>query len=181
MTCIVGVRKGRRVWLGGDRAATADGTLDRTILDEPKVFRVGEVGFGVCGLPKVIDAIKHADLPTQHASGDRRFLVNELIPAVRDVLRRLDCTFDEPPHGTCFHGKMLLAYRGHLLQVDSNFQLVSSERGYCSVGSGSSLALGSLAGTEHVEDARERVLTALEVSARGNAGVAGPFDVVVVG
>lgn len=181
MTCIVGVEKDGVVWLGGDRAATEDGSLNRSIIRDPKVFRRGELGFGVCGLPKVIDAIAHAiDLPTQTKGSDRAFLVGELVPALRAGLTRLDCTSDEPPYGTCFVGSSLLAYRGCLYVLQSNFQLVSNARDYAAVGSGASFALGSFAETWRIDQPRKRVVAALRAAADGNAGVSGPFDVIVV-
>lgn len=179
MTCIVGVVKGNTVYLGGDRAAT-DGELNRTIIKTPKVFLKGDVGFGVCGLPKVMDALQHGtELPTQSGGDDKEFLVGTLVPAIREGLKRLDCTADHPEYGTCFHGAMLVAYRGALYDLQGNFQLVEAASGYASVGSGSKLALGSLASTKKVGNARKRVLMALEAST-GNAGCAPPFDVVVV-
>jgi len=181
MTCIVGVSKEGTVWLGGDRAAT-DGNLNRTIIGDPKVFMRGELGIGVCGSPKVMDAVAHAiELPVQRSGTARGFLVGELVPAMRAGLKALDCTADEQGHGTCFRGAMLLAYRGEVYTLEMNFQLVKGSRGYASVGSGSDLALGSLAETWRFDSPRKRILASLKAAADGNAGVAPPFDIVVVG
>lgn len=179
MTCIVGVVKGGDVYLGGDRAAT-DGELNRTIIKNPKVFVKGDVGFGVCGLPKVMDALQHGtQLPEQSGGDPKEFLISTLIPAIREGLKALDCTSDHPEYGTCFQGAMLVAYRGALYNLQGNFQVVEADSGYASVGSGSKLALGSLASTKKMGNAKKRVLTALEAST-ANAGCAPPFDVVVV-
>ena len=181
MTCIVGVAKEGTVWLGGDRAAVNE-SLTRTIIGDPKVFLRGEVGVGVCGLPKVMDAVAHAIEFPRHRSGSARsFLVSELVPALREGLKRLDCTVDEPGHGTCFNGAMLIAYRGDLYTLEGNFQLVKNSKSYASVGSGAELALGSLAETWRLVSPRKRVLAALHAAADGNAGVSAPFDIVVVG
>lgn len=185
MTCIVGLIKGGTVWLGGDRAAT-DGHLNRTLLKEPKIFTKGEIGFGVCGLPKVMDALKHAiELPTQSGDDDRAFLVSELVPAIRDGLVKLDAAGkDTNPFGggsgdVTFQGAMLVAYRGKLYQLEGNFQLVEGAEDFASVGCGSALALGSFASTKKVRNPRKRVLAALEASTK-NAGCAPPFDVLFV-
>lgn len=181
MTCIVGVSKEGSVWLGGDRAAV-DGGLNRTIIGDPKVFLRGELGIGVCGLPKVMDAVAHViTLPRQRSGEARTFLVGELVPALRAGLKELDCTSEEQGYGTCFNGAMLLAYRGEVYTLEGNFQLVKGTRGYASVGSGAELARGSLAETWRLDNPRRRVLAALKAAADGNAGVAPPFDVVVVG
>jgi ATP-dependent protease HslVU (ClpYQ) peptidase subunit len=184
MTCIVAVLKGKTVFLGGDRAAT-DGHLNRTILKEPKVFIKGELGFGVCGSPKVMDALKHSiEMPTQSSGDDRAFLVSELVPAIREGLVKLDAAgVDSSPFGggsgVTYEGEIIVAYRGKLYRMQSNFQLIEGGEGYASVGSGSQLALGSLAATKKWSNAKKRVLAALEAST-GNAGCAPPFDVLEV-
>lgn len=180
MTCIVAVEKNGTIWLGGDRAAT-DNKLDRQIIRDPKVFLKGEVGFGVCGMPKVMDALAHViDLPKQKGDNDRAFLVGELVPALREGLKALDCTAEEPGYGTCFAGEMLVAYRGVIYKLQGNFQLIAGERNYSATGSGEPFALGSLAESWRMDDPRKRVIAALQAAADANAGVAPPFDVVVV-
>lgn len=187
MTCIVGLVDGKNVWLGGDRAAT-DGGLNRTLLKEPKIFAKGEIGFGVCGLPKVMDALKHGiDLPEQTGTDDRKFLVTELVqlvPAIREGLVKLDAAGkDTSPFGgggdVVFEGAMLVAYRGHLYTLEGNFQLVEGDEKFASVGSGSKLALGSFDSTRKTRGAKKRVLMSLEASTK-NAGCAPPFDTLLV-
>lgn len=184
MTCIVGLVEGKQVWLGGDRAATDQG-LNRTLLKEPKIFAKGEVGFGVCGSPKVMDALKHGiDLPEQADGDDRKFLVTVLVPAIRDGLVKLDAAGqDTSPFGggpgIQFDGAILVAYRGHIYNLQSNFQLVEGDEKFASVGSGSKLALGSFTATKKVRNAKKRILMALEASTQ-NAGCAPPFDTLVI-
>ena len=184
MTCIVGLVDGKKVWLGGDRAAT-DGGLNRTLLKEPKIFAKGDIGFGVCGLPKVMDALKHGiELPKQAGGDDKTFLVTEVVPAIREGLKKFDAAGpDNSPFGgtgeICFEGAMLVAYRGRLYNLQGNFQLVEGEEKFNSVGSGSRLALGSFDSTRKVWSAKKRVLQALEASTK-NAGCAPPFDTLVI-
>lgn len=184
MTCIVGLIDGDKVWLGGDRAAT-DGGLNRTLLKEPKIFTKGDIGFGVCGLPKVMDALKHAiDLPQQSGGDDKSFLVAEVVPAIREGLKKFDAAGpSSSPFGgsneICFEGAMLVAYRGRLYELEGNFQLVEGEEKFASVGSGSKLAIGSFDSTRKVSNAKKRLLMALEASTK-NAGCAPPFDTLVV-
>lgn len=91
MTCIVGLVSGKSVWLGGDRVATDSG-LNRTLIKEPKVFKKGYIGFGVCGLPKVMDAIQHAiEMPPYSGEDPKAFLVTQVIPAIREGLKKLEC------------------------------------------------------------------------------------------
>jgi ATP-dependent protease HslVU (ClpYQ) peptidase subunit len=178
MTCIVGLVKGNKVWLGGDRAAT-NGALERTLIKEPKIFLKGNIGFGVCGLPKVIDALQHTvEMPMNSDGKDSKaFLVGDVVPAIRDGLKALECT-EEHNGQSYFAGAMLIAYQGRLFQLEANFQLVESAKGFDAVGSGAEPALGSLRASHG--NPRKRLLEALKVSAENNAGVAPPFDVIVV-
>jgi 20S proteasome alpha/beta subunit len=179
MTCIVGTVKNGVVWLGGDRAATSH-NLDRTIIKEPKVFVKDGVGFGVCGLPKVMDAIQHAiEFPQQSQGSSKSYLVSQLIPAIRDGLKKLECT-EEHNGQQYFHGALLIGYKGNLYELEANFQLIESANGFGAVGSGAEAALGSLRETKGMKDPKKRLLRALEVSAENNAGVAPPFDVIMV-
>lgn len=177
MTCIVGLVKGDTVWLGGDRAAT-DGGLNRTLIKEPKVFEKGLIGFGVCGLPKVMDALQHTiELPPYSGGDDKGYLVGEVVPAIREGLKKLECT-EEHNGQQYFHGAMLIGFLGRLYELQGNFQLVEAANGFGAVGSGSEPALGSLRSTKG--NPRKRLLEALKVSAENNAGVAPPFDVIVI-
>lgn len=182
MTCICGIVKGGTVWLGGDSAATNGGNLDRTIINDHKVFVRENVAFGVCGSPKVMDAIAHVlELPVHQPNvSNRAYLVGELAPAMTNVLKKLDCVVVDPSYGTCFNGAMLIGYNGALYQMEGNFQLIQAARGYDSVGSGSPAALGSLRSTRGWSNPRKRILEALKVSSEENAGVAPPFNVVHV-
>lgn len=177
MTCIVGLVKGDTVWLGGDRAAT-DGGLNRTLIKEPKVFEKNHIGFGVCGLPKVMDALQHAiEIPPYSGEDDKGYLVAKVIPAVREGLKKLECT-EEHNGQQYFHGAMLIGFMGRLYQLEANFQLVESANGFGAVGSGAEPALGSLRSSKG--NPKDRLLEALKVSAENNAGVAPPFDVIAI-
>lgn len=177
MTCIVGLIKGSSVWLGGDRAATGGG-LNRTLIKEPKVFEKNNIGFGICGLPKVMDALQHAiELPPYDGGDAKTYLVGSVVPAVREGLKKLECT-EEHNGQQYFAGQLLIGFRRRLFQLESNFQLIESSRGFDAVGSGAEPALGSLRSTRG--NPRKRLLEALKVSAENNAGVAPPFDVIEI-
>jgi len=181
MTCIVGLIKGRTVWLGADSAST-DTQFHKTIIKDPKVFVRGRIGLGVCGYPKVMDALSSGiDMPEQSCNDDRAFLVNELVPTIRDGLVRLDAAFrDEKTSEIVFNGEALLAYNGKLYKLQSNFQLIQARAGFDTTGSGGDLAMGSMASTAHVRNPKKRILMALEAASANNAGCAPPYVIVSV-
>lgn len=178
MTCIVGLVSGDSVFLGGDRAAT-DGGLGRTLIKEPKVFEKGDVGFGVCGLPKVMDVVQHVvELPPFNGGDAKAYLVASVVPTVREALKKYECTETARGGQQQFHGAMLIGFRGRLFLMEGNFQLVEAAKPWAAVGSGQEPALGSLRQSKGL--ARDRLIEALEVSAENNAGVAPPFDVIEI-
>jgi len=176
MTCIAGIVEKNDVWLAGDRAATGGG-LSRILIKHPKIFIKSGIGIGVCGLPKVIDAVQQAiDLPTKPKNmATKEFLIKVLVPVLREGLKKYECTEDH--NGSqVFHGAMLIACSGELHELESNFQLIETSNGFNAVGSGGEAALGSLRASKGTGNAHYRLKKALEVSAENNAGVAPPFD-----
>lgn len=180
MTCIVGIESKGKVYVGGDSAGTrADGS-QRSLADK-KVFINDGILFGVCGLPKVMDALEHGlDVPKRSRKDNvRKYINRQLMPAIIETLDDAQCT--EKHHGSSsFEGAFLMAFAGKLYTVETNFQVITTARGFNSVGSGSDIAMGSLHASRNVRNARARILTALEASAINNAAVRPPFTVLSV-
>ena len=178
MTCIIGVAKRGTVYLGGDSAGTS-GDLSQRVIGDKKVFKRDKYIFGICGLPKVMDALRYAiELPVQEkGSDDRQFVAAELLPAIKAGLKEYGCTEHE---GEKFHGAILFGYRGKLYRIESNFQVITNAYEFDAVGSGADIAMGSLHATTRDFNVRNRILKALEASAINNAGVRPPFTIVSV-
>lgn len=180
MTCIVGIEGKNTVWLGGDSAATA-GDGSQTLIADKKVFVNGDIAFGICGSPKIIDPLMYTKFAKQKRGEDNReYVATVLVPMIKHAFKEAGCTVEHPEAGEVFHGEILFGVGGKLYRMQSNFQLITDSQGYASVGSGSDIALGSLHATKKDSNARRRILTALEASALGNAGVRPPFAIVSV-
>jgi len=177
MTCIVGIQKGRSVWLGGDSAATG-GDGSQMLIADKKVFVNGDVVFGICGSPKIIDPLRFAELPKQgRGQDDRQFVAGELVPTIKEAFKHAGCVVQHKDHGEMFEGAILFGTSGKLYRMECNFQLITDAYGFDSVGSGSDIAIGSLHATKRDGNVRRRIITALEASAIANAGVRPPFAV----
>ena|SRR3990167_1385107 len=176
MTCIIGIENKGKVWMGGDSAGTSEDFSQR-VLGDKKVFQKDSLVFGVCGLPKVMDALRYAiELPKQQkGTDDRQFVAAELLPAIKAGLKVEGCTEGD---GETFHGAILFGYRGKLYRIESNFQIITNAYGFDSVGSGADIAIGALHGSTKDKNAKRRIVQALEASAINNAGVRPPFTVV---
>jgi ATP-dependent protease HslVU (ClpYQ) peptidase subunit len=180
MTCIVGIEGKNTVWLGGDSAATSsDGS--QTLIADKKVFVNGDIAFGICGSPKIIDPLMFTKFtPQKRGENNREYVGTVLVPMIKQAFKDSGCSVEHPEHGEVFQGEVLFGVGGKLYRMQSNFQLITDSQGYASVGSGSDIALGSLHATKRDGNAKRRIMTALEASALANAGVRPPFAVVSV-
>lgn len=179
MTCIAGLVDGKNVWLAGDRAATGGG-LNRILLKHPKIFMKSNIGFGICGSPKIANAIEHVLVMPEHEKGlePSTYLISRLVPAMRECLQSIDATVEH--NGQQYlEGGMLIAFKGELYQLECNFQVTQTANGFDAIGSGGEAALGSLRASRGV-GARKRLKMAMETSAENNAGVAPPFDYLLI-
>ena len=194
MTCIVGLQSGKSVLIGGDSAGTS-GNLSQRILGDKKVFNKGKFVFGVCGLPKVIDAIRYTfDIPEQDKSEeDRAYISATFLPAFKECLKEAGCFAGEHDREESGHeesesnqdnleevfvGAVLFGYKGKLYRIESNFQIITNAYEFDAVGSGQDIAIGALHSSKKNSNAKKRILSALEASAINNAGVRPPFTIV---
>jgi len=176
MTCIVGLVDRNVVWLAGDSAATS-GSGAQTIIGDKKVFKVGSFIFGVCGSPKVMDAIKYRlELPQRPKDvDDRGFIGSTFADAFKTALDAGGCV-----EGDQFSGEVLVGYNGGLYRIQGNFQVITSSDRFAAVGSGADIALGAMHSNETLRDPKKRLFNALEASTRNNATVRPPYSVVSV-
>lgn len=180
MTCIVGIEHKNTVWLGGDSAATS-GDGSQMLIGDSKVFVNGDVAFGICGSPKVFDPLKFTKFTKQkRGTDDREFIAKTLVPEIKAAMKEAGCVTEHPQHGEMFEGAILFGTRGKLYRMECNFQIITDSFGFDSVGSGASIAIGSLHATKTMREPKKRIITALEASAIANAGVRPPFNVVSV-
>lgn len=180
MTCIVGIQQGNTVYLGGDSAATG-GDLSQMVIADKKVFVNGDIAFGICGSPKIIDPLMFTKFPKQpKGMGDREFVSTQLVPSIKDAFAKAGCMRMDEKHGEHFEGAILFGIAGKLYRMEPNFQLLTDAYGFDAVGSGQDIAIGSLHATKGNRNARSRIMKALEASAIANAGVRPPFVVVSV-
>lgn len=183
MTCIVGIQKGNKVWLGGDSAATS-GDLGQLLIADKKVFVNDELGvaFGICGSPKIIDPLRFTKFTKQaRHENDREYVSTVLVPEIKEAFKKSGCVIDNPNHGELFEGTILIGAKGKLYRMECNFQLITNAYGFDAIGSGADIAIGSLHATKAANNPKQRILMALEASAIGNAGVRPPFTIVSVG
>jgi ATP-dependent protease HslVU (ClpYQ) peptidase subunit len=177
MTCIVAVKSGGRVLLGGDSAGVA-GYVTRAVA-RPKVFASGEYVIGYTSSFRMGQLLEFGfSPPVLYPEEDVfRAMVARFIPGLRQALKDGGWSKTENGHET--GGSFLVGIRGRVFEVHGDFQVFEPLDGISAVGCGNEFALGSLAASEEAGvGPRESVMRALKAAARFSGGVCEPFHVV---
>lgn len=155
-TCIVGIAHKGTVWMGCDSMASS--AYLKLALKEPKIFRNGDMLFGVCGTVRIRDVIEFTTPPERGESmtSDREYLVRSYAPTLRNAMK--DAGILETVDGIDeWGGAMLIGYRGKLYSMEGDFALMEQKE--WATGSGCEYALGSLFSTSG--EPQKRIKTAL--------------------
>lgn len=178
MTCIAGYVYDNKVYIGADSAGTS-GT-DITIRKDDKVFKVGEIVIGGTTSFRMLQILKYIFKPPSISQNidEHEYMCTEFIPAVREVFKQegfMQKDIDGEDKGGCF----LVGIRGRLFTVYSDFQVSESIEPIQAVGCGQDYALSALyIYSQHLNDPRDVVLYALEVSETFSSAVQGPFKIL---
>lgn len=178
MTCIIGAKYGDIIWMGCDSQLTSG--WDRGILPrDSKVFRVGNLLFGVSGKFRAAQIIKyHLNIPEQGDKFELEYIVSDVVESIRDILKEKGYAHVEYNNESSQNDEILIGYRGELYRVGSNYSAALIVGPFCATGSGEHYAIGAM---EILYDTTPNPIHAitrsLEVAAKYNIGVAGPFHV----
>lgn len=180
MTVIVALVEDGNTWIGGDTAGThLDNWLQQTGL-ESKVWRNGEVVFGGCGSFRIMQLLRHKMiLPAVPEDGDEmEYLVGDFMDAVRAALAEGGAlsVWDEDETEGMDESGYIVAVRGRIFEVYSDFGVGEFEDGFCAIGCGKQFALGSLRST--IGKPKQRLKAALDAAEHFSAGVRGPMTIV---
>lgn len=148
MTCIVGVEKNGRVYLGADSCGSNGYSQFVTV--EPKVFRNGE--------------------------DDHAYLCTDFIDAVRACLK--EGGFTQVKDNVEIGGFCLVGYRGRLYYLENDFHLRRVCFGVGAVGAGDMVALGALHAAPQNLTPRQRLERALSAASEFVVGVTPPFHFI---
>ncbi len=136
MTCIVGLEFEGKVIIGGDVQGT--GWNSKVIHTQPKVFHKSGVAFGYTTSYRFGQVLEHGlKNPVIPEDGEEvyRWLVTVLVPDIAESLKA--AAFEGG-------GNCLIGVKGQLWELQNDFSVLRSIRGYGAVGSGTEYALGSL-------------------------------------
>jgi len=138
MTCIVGCEFDGKVYLGGDIQGT--GWNNKVVHTQPKVFNKKGVIFGYTTSYRFGQLLEHS-LPDpvvpENDTEIYRWLISVLVPAIKAVLKENDYEGG---------GNCLIGVKSQLWELQNDFSVLRSVKGYAAVGSGYEYATGAIHG-----------------------------------
>lgn len=174
MTCIVGIVEEEKAYIGADSCAW-DGLVRRASQLE-KVFRNGRFVIGYTSSFRMGQLLQYRlQVQAQNGEGDLEYMVCQFAEAVRSCLK--DYGYARVDSNEESGGAFLVAYKGKLYQVASDFQVNFYRDGLAVVGSGTAFAYGALFALRHLKP-RARIERALEAAAYCNPYVMPPFTIL---
>ncbi len=184
-TCIVALKQGDAVYIGGDSAGTESGSLKSTIRRDPKVFEKEDPDenkwlFGFTTSYRMGQLIQHVlVLPVIDKKDEKNmlgYMVKKFIPALQKCLR--EGGFESKKEERVSGGTFIVAVKNQIFKIQSDYQVSIAEDDFYAAGCGEDLALGALYATKEDSDPEKRIRVALEAAERFSAGVRGPFIIV---
>lgn len=184
MTCVIGLERDNKVWIGSDSAMT--GQWHSTgIVGEPKVFSNGELLMGFCGAFRFGQLLQYSLVVPDRdpRKSDMEWLVNDYIDAVREMLTEKGFLHKGDEKEDSIPGSdYLLGYKGKLYYVEENFQVIQIKNDYQATGAGSDLALGALYTLKHSGpwtefDPATIITRGLDAACHHNASCAPPYAI----
>ena len=180
MTCIIGMIKNKKVYIGGDSAGVCG--YDVTIRRDSKVFKNGNFIIGYTSSfrmgqllrfkLKVKDQLEEQD--------DYEYMCTTFIDAVRECLK--DNGYSVVNNNNEYIGEFLVGYNSRLYYIGNDLQVGESYDNFHSVGCGECYAKGAMEilTKSSKQSPRQIIKKALEIVVKFSGGVRPPFNIVEV-
>lgn len=182
MTCIIGYidKKNKVSWIGGDSLGS-NGYTKETQLSS-KVFRhdvFKDTLMGGTGTFRHLDLLKYSEELFdksdwyEKTNRDHKFMVTKFIPQVIKLFNEGIVSENQNNKG----GNFILATPERLFEIQNDYSVLEPEFGFCSVGCGEAVAMGSLITTKDMDDLSvpDKIIKALEAAEAYSCGVQRPF------
>ena len=168
MTCIVAISDGENVFMASDRGLSDDDVI--TSMSAPKIRQNDKYLIGYADSPGTGQLLHWITLPTPPRRNVEKFMRTTFVTAVRKQLVESGVDLKDSAHAS-----FLIGVSGQLFFVDTEDWQVS-ECEYMSIGSGSSIAMGSLYTTQTWKSAEKRAVTAVSAAIELSPSCKGPID-----
>ena len=172
MTCIVGIRSDTGVFLASERGLSDDDVI--VSMTAPKIRQNGHYLIGYADSPGTGQLLHWITLPTPPKNNLEKFMRTTWVNAVRKQLN--DSGVDLKDNA---HASFLVGVSGQLFFIDTtDWQVTKVD--YMAIGSGASIAMGSLYTTQSWKSAEKRAITAVSAAIELSPSCMGPIDTLVL-
>lgn len=181
MTCIVGLVKEGKVYMGGDTAGLDACSLHIHNRKDIKVFKLNnpwgnDFVVGYTSSFRMGQLLRFNFLPP-HCPSDKdvyKYMCTDFIETVRRLFK--DRGYAKIDSGVESGGTFLVGFRGQLFYIEDDFQVGEVMDDYNAVGCGYPFALGALHATETMDiPPKDRLEIALKAAQKFSGGVREPF------
>lgn len=175
MTCIVGIVKDGKVYIGGDSLGSNGHT--KSVFPRPKVFKNGDFIIGYTSSYRMGQLLEATFEPPERLlseNDDFKFLISKVVPAIKTCFS--EAGFEATEDGQKFGGCFLLGYKHKLYKVQAEYSLLEIDE--AATGSGETFALGSLYSTKDNITPEHRIEEAINAAAYHCVSVGGPVHIV---
>jgi ATP-dependent protease HslVU (ClpYQ) peptidase subunit len=176
VTCIIGLKHGGKVYIGGDSGAIAG--YEYGITTYPKVFLKDSLAIGYTHSFRMAQIIQYLTPTVAHdeAYSDFEYTV-QVVEKIRESLKAHG--FTKLDNGQEEGGNFLIGYKRELYRVSSEFAVLTYDSPFWSVGSGSEYALGAMAASPKINPER-RITQALDIAAQFCVHIKRPYAIRVI-
>jgi ATP-dependent protease HslVU (ClpYQ) peptidase subunit len=173
MTCIIGVVRKDKVYIGGDSAGVSG--LNVTIRKDVKVFKVGKFVIGCTSSFRMIQVLQYSFSPPKVKSKDiMKYMCTDFVDSIRTIFKEKGFGSTGGSDGD-EGGVFLIGYKNRLFCIQSDYQVEECVNGFNAIGCGKYYALGALKLLGENTKPRKAIKEALKISTYFNGGVRPPF------
>jgi len=181
MTCIVGLLKDNRIWIGGDSAASTNCLIQQRA--DEKVFINNNCIIGISGSPRMGQLLRYSFIPPKLYTEDNimSYMVNDFINGIRNTFK--NAGFSEKINDVESFGNsyFMVGIKNKLFTIFSDYQVDEHSLPFTAIGSGQEYALGSLFSTINLEiSPEEKIKIALDASSTFNPFVRPPYTILSI-
>jgi len=181
MTCIVGLFKDNRIWVGGDSAASTDYLIQQR--SDEKVFINNNCIIGISGSPRMGQLLRYSFIPPKLHIEDNimNYMVNDFINSIRNTFKNAGFSEKINEVESLGNSYFIVGIKNKLFTIFSDYQIAEHALPFASIGSGQEYALGSLFSTINLETSSEnKIKIALDAASTFNPFVRSPYTILSI-
>lgn len=187
MTCIIGIKENGKVWLGSDKLCSSgngfkflskDLKQEYIYWNDKKEFLIG-----LAGNPRIANLLfcnnKISGKPL--TDDPLKNIVNYLIPELQNILKNNECYMKYDDGSQKTDSWLIIGYKGGFFIVDPQFFVYEPIDNFCSIGSGSKIALGCLEILDELDYTPEqKIETTMKIVSKYITSVSEEFDILSI-